>query len=136
MKKLRVKIKHNNHEISILSCRDDEGEYSIPGRSFLLKRGNYGLLVSWVQEYFEVIPVSLTEKEGEITIHCIEEEKRWRGDITVAYGKDAVYFDGEGNIFPPTSVIFTPPEGVSTDEKNEKSAEKNTRNLIPTRMMR
>lgn len=132
-------IKWNGHKATKISMTSDEGEFSLDGKTVLLKRGNYGLLVNWVDTTkggcFEVVPVNLLEDGSVQEIAEFNKDFsggldiwsqgyslfRWRenwkfAETRVPKERELSKFENKRDARRPKLVVFIPPEDVDTDE--------------------
>ena len=123
----------NKHKATIIEMDDDEGTFSLPGKTVLLKRGNYGLLCSWVHSCFEVLPVEI-KPDG--TLVKIEENHpdfiggmdiwsqgyglfSWRegwskSNVHIPERKELGEYENVIDARRPKLVVFIPPDRLKT----------------------
>ena len=118
---------------------DDEGTFSIGGKSVLLKRGNYGLLVNWLTTdkggCFDVLPVEIlpdgTLKRAEQSpidfvggldiwsqgygLFSYREEQD-RASVHIPEDREISSFENEEDARRPKLAVFIPPERLDTKE--------------------
>ena len=110
--------------------KDDEGKFSLNGKTVLLRRGNYGLLVSWVHSCFEVVAVEILPN-GNLKVVSDEQANKdfvggmdiwsqglnlfaWREDFDmpkVLTEKPTGVWENSNR---PKLIVFIPPEGLNT----------------------
>ncbi len=149
-----VNVTWNSHKAKVIEMVNDEGKFSLPGTSVLLKRGNWGLLCNWIDTSsvggkgcFEVLPVEILP-DGTIK-KIAENNPDWRGGIDIWSQGLGIFCWRDGyeharatskeefakmdvtvwgaNARRPKLLVFIPPKGVDTsaDDSTTKDIKEN-----------